>query len=263
MDLGIIIALGGRKLNKALVMHYLSKAEAEPTIDSYVHDSANLFLDGIWNAGTGAHSDTLTAWVDLSGRCQPTPIGAGNTVEENCVKSNGTNDGRMTVPDVAPVELPQLTLELVFRKDTDNINNQVIAGRDYTKSYYVNTSKGSLSCWVGKSSNTIGNIILETDEIYSFQLTHTGSTLNLFLNGQKLINGKASTILADTAKLNLFGYVGNNTTFEGSLFAVRIHNRALTDEEVKRNYEIDKQRFGITDVTVTAVQESELHTDEI
>ena len=165
---------------------------------------------------------------------------------------------------MAPVELPQLTIELVFRKDTDNINNQVIAGRDYTKSYYVNTSKGSLSCWVGKSSNTIGNIMLETGGIYSFQLTHTGAALNLFFNGQKIIDSKASTILADTAKLNLFGYVGNNTTFEGSLFAVRIHSRALTDAEIQKNYRVDKQRFGLTDVIANAVQESYLFdVDEI
>lgn len=256
MDLGKIIALGGRKLNKALALRYLSKAEVEPTIDSYVHDSANLFLDGIWNAGIGEHSDTLTAWVDLSGHCQPTPLGSGNTIEENCVKSNGTNDGRMTVPDVAPVEPPQFTLELVFRKDTNNMKNQAIAGRDYTKSYYVNTARGSLSCWVGKSSNTIGNIMM--GGIYSFQLTHTGSALNLFFNGQKIIDSKANTILSDTAKLNLFGYAGNGTTFEGSLFAVRIHNRALTDAEIQKNYRIDKRRFGLTDVTATAVQELEL-----
>lgn len=262
MELGKIIALGGKKINKALAMHYLSETESEPTIDSYVHDSANLFLDGIWNAGIEEHSDTLTAWVDLSGHCQPTPLGSGNTLEEKCVKSNGTNDGRMTVPDVAPVELPQFTIELVFRKDTDNMNNQVIAGRDYTKSYYVNTSRGSLSCWVGKSANTIGNIM--TNKIYSFQLTHTGSALNLFFNGQKIIDSKANTILSDTAKLNLFGYVGNNTTFEGSLFAVRIHRRALTDAEIQKNYQMDKRRFELTDVTATPVQESELlDMDEI
>ncbi len=263
MNLGKIIALGGKKINKALAMHYLSETESEPTIDSYVHDSATLFLDGVWNAAQGEHSDTLTAWVDLSGHCQPTPLGSGNTIEENCVKSNGTNDGRMTVPDVAPVELPQFTIELVFRKDTDNMNNQVIAGRDYTKSYYVNTSKGLLSCWVGKSSNTIGNIMLETGGIYSFQLTHTGAAFNLFFNGQKIIDSKANTILSDTAKLNLFGYVGNNTTFEGSLFAVRIHRRALTDAEIQKNYQIDKRRFELTDITATAVQESVLDIDEI
>lgn len=258
MNLGKIIALGGRKLNRALVMHYLSKAEAEPTIDSYVHDSANLILDGIWNAGVGEHSDTLTAWVDLSGNCQPTPLGAGNTVGENCVKSNGTNDGRMTVPDVAPVELPQFTLELVFCKDTNNMKNQAIAGRDYTKSYYVNTSNGALSCWVGKSSNTLNGVALETERIYSLQLAHTGSALSVFFNGEKMIESKSSTILADTAKLNLFGYAGNSTTFEGSLFAVRIHSRALTDAEIQKNYRIDKRRFGLMDVTATAVQELEL-----
>ena len=87
------------------------------SIDKYVHDSANLFLDGIWNAGEGVHSDTLTSWVDLSGNCQPTPLGTGNTVGENCITSDGTDNGRMIVPDLDPINLDTFTLEVLFKRN--------------------------------------------------------------------------------------------------------------------------------------------------
>ena len=37
----------------------------------------------------------------------------------------------------------------------------------------------------------------------------------------------------------LFGYL------KGKVYAVRIYNRALSDEEVKQNYTVDKVRFGL------------------
>lgn len=38
----------------------------------------------------------------------------------------------------------------------------------------------------------------------------------------------------------------DTTTFYGSIQAVRIYNRLLTDEELKENFEVDKKRFNIS-----------------
>ena len=43
----------------------------------------------------------------------------------------------------------------------------------------------------------------------------------------------------------LFGREDNQSHLEGSIMAVRIHNRILTDEELAKNYEIDKKRFDL------------------
>lgn len=40
-------------------------------------------------------------------------------------------------------------------------------------------------------------------------------------------------------------YGNQNRTFFGSIQAIRIYNRALTDEEIDMNYQIDKVRFNI------------------
>ena len=36
-----------------------------------------------------------------------------------------------------------------------------------------------------------------------------------------------------------------NGVYEGTIYSVRVYNRVLTNEEIKKNYEIDKARFGI------------------
>ena len=213
--------------------------------DNYIHDAANLFLDGIWNSAEGVHSDTLTSWVDLSGNCQPTPLMTGNSIEENCITSDGTDNGRMTVPDLDPINLGTFTLEVLFKRNGNTNANQVIMGRNNTKSYYLNTARNNLTVWLGDNENTFG-VINGTDK-FLVQLTYTGSSFSVWLDGEKVISDKSNTILTDTSKLNLFGYSGNNTTFMGSIFALRLHNRVLTDVELAQNYEIDKARFGLTE----------------
>lgn len=41
------------------------------------------------------------------------------------------------------------------------------------------------------------------------------------------------------------GKVSTNEYFNGKIYSVRLYNRALSDEEVKHNYEIDMAKFGI------------------
>ena len=229
-------------------------------IDNYVHDCANLFLDGIWNIAKGVHSDTLTSWVDLSGNCQPTPLGTGSTVGENCITSDGTDNGRMTVPDLDPINLDTFTLEVLFKRNGNADTNQVIIGRAYTKSYYINTYSNNLTVWLGGKQNNLNTVINETDK-FLVQITHTGSSFDIWLDGEKVISDKSNTLITDTSKLNLFGYSGNNTKFMGSIFAMRLHNRVLTDAELMQNYEIDKARFELAETASVMMLSDEAITE--
>ena len=38
---------------------------------------------------------------------------------------------------------------------------------------------------------------------------------------------------------------GAETTFKGTIYCVRVYNRALTEEELKENFKVDQQRYGI------------------
>ena len=40
------------------------------------------------------------------------------------------------------------------------------------------------------------------------------------------------------------GYA-NGWRLKGKIYSIRVYNRALTQDEINHNYEIDKKRFGI------------------
>ena len=263
-NLAKVIALGGGRLNKALAMHYLFGEQGEPgyCIDNYVHDGANLFLDGIWNAGEGVHSDTLTSWVDLSGNCQPTPLNTGNTVGTNCIASDGTLNGRMTVPDVNPIDLTTFTLEVIYKKGSVSKANQVILGRHNKTSYYVNTSNNALTTWIGGNAQTVA-LSLSNANVHTLQLTCVGTSATAWVDGVKTTENYVADAKSTSDPLCLFGNARTETCFNGSIMAVRIHNRILTDAELAQNYEVDKARFGLTETaSVMMLDETDTEVTE-
>jgi hypothetical protein len=44
---------------------------------------------------------------------------------------------------------------------------------------------------------------------------------------------------------NPYAGAGADTQLKGTVYCVRIYDRALTEEEIKENYEIDKKKYGI------------------
>lgn len=209
--------------------------------------NTKLWLDGINNNGLDVeHSDTLVnGWVDLSGNCDPTPLGTGNSVLDNCVQSNGTVKGIMTVPTLDPINFTgDLTLEIVFKRASGN-TNAVIFGRDYKKSYYVNTANTNLTSWLSNVSITLANTI-PNGQKRSVQVVFENSTglRKIYINGQLLLsNVQTAKLQTTTSLITLFGY-SNSAFLQGNLYAARLHNKALTAEELLQNYNTDNERFG-------------------
>lgn len=50
---------------------------------------------------------------------------------------------------------------------------------------------------------------------------------------------------AGRAVIGTLGYTESSYGFKGSIYAIRIYNRQLSEEEIAHNYEIDKIRFNI------------------
>ena len=224
------------------------------SIHDYIVDSnTKLWLDGVNNNGLDVeHSNTLeNGWVDLSGNCDPTPLGTGNTVLDNCVQSNGTVNGRISVPNVEPINITgDLTIELVYTRLDGKVSNTVILGRTYTKSYYVNTANNNLTFWTAnKNAEYSSGQVLSNKKWYA-QLVHnsTGNLNTIYLNNEYVAKASTASLQTDTGKFELFGFSGNTTTFNGNIYAVRIHNKILTNEELKHNFELDYLRFGGYDV---------------
>lgn len=216
------------------------------SVKSYIENDINLWLDGIWNAGKYTHDSNLKSWVDISGKCGSINLNTGNIVGENCISSNGTKNGTMILAYTPPLNLTTFTFEVVFRQDKVIHGNQVIIGRNYTKSYYLNMSTSGFGYWLGNKNGAILREPPEVGKIYQVQITCTGTSANAYLNGVKKISNGPANVVSDTSNLELFSrFSGGMDHFQGSIFAVRLYNRILTNDELVYNYKCDKERFKI------------------
>lgn len=102
--------------------------------------------------------------------------------------------------------------------------------------------------WLNSSSKFEFSIYNTLEQDYSNKVilvsnSMTDSISNMFINENKVLEDFSHTkTIAGTYQL--FNRSANQT-YQGEIYSVRIYNTALTDEEIKTNYEIDQYRFNI------------------
>ena len=89
---------------------------------------------------------------------------------------------------------------------------------------------------------------------YALSGRYDKKEISLFENGNKTSENIQGTIkktsgntimaLATSPSEN----IAYSEFFNGTIYSVRIYNRALTDEEVMQNYKIDKMLYGVEDI---------------
>lgn len=123
--------------------------------------------------------------------------------------------------------------------------------RDNNKMYTTFCNNGIYS---DEEINLIGKI-----SYMSFRKTKVGQIKNgdtdigkMNYNGRNILNtytGSATfTTNIEDSKVRVgrgWQWQEQNRTLYGSVQAVRIYNRVLTDEEIQHNYELDRERFGM------------------
>ena len=208
------------------------------TARDYAQNGLAAMWDSVENIGWGEHSDTASAWADLSGN------GNNITVSPTVWVAGGYNMSvNTTIPNV-DVTQAEFTFEVVFRADV-----------------WANDRAGIIFC-LGNRATTIGRY-----------------NAKLICSGRKMPDGSASGWVRDQfilptpyprkASVNmgvpktayLDGNMASKTTetwttafsrsFIGSAYnkgviqCIRVYNRVLTEEERRRNDQIDKERFGL------------------
>ena len=68
----------------------------------------------------------------------------------------------------------------------------------------------------------------------------------MYLNSKKLDNSLNMESWSSSPKypFMISGYA-NGWRLKGKIYSIRVYNRALTQDEINHNYEMDKKRFGI------------------
>lgn len=244
---------------------------------AYAKNGLILYYDGINNTKNG-HDANTTTWEDLSGNNNNGILyDFENNSESGWIKNGIVCNGKNNYIQTKEVNLANnssITVDLTFE---ENKHVKYLAG--FNKHVILNGLSGandnnswkkfSMHTWYNGSDEEkildgrmyIGGNYAEGGEANRFSpeemkdyKTKEGKKDNIIytydsstMNAKLYIN---SILIAEkqyTTKPNEIEYFITGKENYKTYNTIRIYNRALTQEEIKTNYEIDKERFNITE----------------
>ena len=218
--------------------------------DEYVITNLQLYYDGINNTGTG-HDSSITTWQDLSGNGNNGTIN-GATWGSNYLSFDGTDDWVA----IGEMNYDKFTLEVIAMTTTAPTSSNCLIGNWHAGGYGLAITSGRYArinsyisdAWVDLKASKKSNI----NQLYHYVGTYDGTNLKIYQDGVlsnsvttngNLITTTKSTIMA--LGVNPTGSSAEKDFFAGNIYSVRIYNRALTDNEILHNYQVDKNRFNL------------------
>ena len=223
--------------------------------NAYVQNGLIAYLDGINNTGNG-HSNEIQTWKDLSNH------GNDATLYNNPVWSNNslTFDGQTNyglLNNTANLEFPNgLTWEVRVKilsatgknnpTQTEFFGNWELGGGGI---FYTDSNELKSQMYINGYKTITDQNSVKLSELYTITVTYDNNTQKLYINGNLTVTDTYSDNIAIRSAIVPFGLGGNpgpnsignyaNVEFQNVL----IYDRALTDNEVLRNYQADMARY--------------------
>ena len=211
----------------------------------YITDGLILHYYAINNTGDG-HSNTATTWKDLSGNGND-GIVTGGIWEENYLKFISSNESNgVKTKNNFPIDFNN-TFNIVF--ELSNVSNvEALLGERTTNTNgmmifnYSNSNKLSLdTIGSGTRINVYDRLLANTR--YDISVAFENTTVKTYVNGEL-----GSTMSFKDGNINFpltIFTAGNRSNSLGNVYSVKVYNRALTQEEIENNYNVDKARFEL------------------
>lgn len=224
--------------------------------DKYVQSGLIAYLDGINNTGYG-HSNDTGIWVDLSGNGNDATLYNNPTWSNNSLTFDGltnygllNNTAGMTYENGTTWEVRVKVLSYIGKNGSGNVeflgNWQDAGGGIYYDTTNIFRGNFYLS---GGFRGAINNLQSDLGTYYTITSTYDNSVVKIYVNGNLAATREVtdnSIILSSSVPFALGGNPGTtrmdnyaNVEFQNVL----IYNRALTDEEVARNYNVDMMKY--------------------
>ena len=218
-----------------------------------ITDGLMLCLDA---ANAKSYPGSGTTWYDLSGNGNdgtllndPTYSSSNN----GAFVFDGTNDYVDVVGDYHL--LSEMTISLWF-KPTNTITggaNQV--GRIWGKGGDFECRfdgggtavAGKLACDLGGTNNlTSVNDVWNNTVWYNLVIVLLTSSSEMYIQSELDSTGSRGSVAGQTATFQIGKSASNfGSPFPGSISSFKIYNRALTETEIKQNYQALRGRYGI------------------
>jgi hypothetical protein len=199
-------------------------------------------------ADRNSYPGSGTTWFDVSGNNNSGSLTNGPTFSSANLGSivfDGVDD-IVNLGKPASLDLTTLTLSAWIRTTTNL--NQIVIGKSYISSYYMNIAPNvkQFAFWTNGSQLLSTTIPTIGDPIWcNIVGTINSTSKNVYFNGIINSTTAGSTVGIDSNDV----YIGNspviNSFFLGNIANVQIYNRALSPQEVLQNYNATKTRFGL------------------
>lgn len=237
----------------------------------YVQDGLVMWLDGIDNAGTGVHDSKSEYWMDLTdntpiavNREDKTDAEGTNTFTDNAFCLNAS---KVCLPDKAAQAVNGDAYTVEFVVDSDGYSGYE---RGYSPLMTVDETADSWSIFVRTAGQTMelkqgaNSLRLRTDFVNVFDTTSAiafrkngesawyanAEKKNTFVSGN---NAAAQKVILGGRLRDNNGNVSNAYVTNASYHAVRIYDRALSEEELQQNAAYDQVRYYGGEITAPDV----------
>ena len=215
----------------------------------YIQNGLLLHLDSINNTGNG-HSNTATIWTDISGNGNNGTLHGGLTWNSDNLSFDGVNGSYVSTPLVLSALGNQFTITTrVFMR---SFNNYRGIGGNHAGSpglVFGQWEDDQLIFAVHPNpSVSVPKSTINLNQYNQFTLRVNNTKVEVFINGEKRYEktGSAFTTMASNLMM-LVGcaLISTGRYLLGQMNNFMVYNRALTDSEIKNNFDTDENRFSI------------------
>lgn len=208
----------------------------KPTAKDYVQNGLVAMWDGIENAGWGVHDASATTWEDLVGQHDLTIYGPQASWGDSCFNFDG-DDGYAQGPAVSGVVYCEACCGISAGRWMYQLGLANFAVLRIDRQYLIATSTSQTGA--GEQYPVPHN------DGTPFVAGYNYSTNKWAINGA-VVNGEAYSDWWNNGNYTAIGRrASGNYVGTGRMCCLRAYSRALTADEIARNYAIDKARFGL------------------
>lgn len=228
----------------------------QQTLWTNPYASSNLIAmwDGEWNSGKGIHSSEIKIIKDLVGNndflLYGTPSVSNKFIDFGGVSYAYADNGKL-----CEFVNSDFTVEGVFQCTNATIERpyfSILRGTDPNDANRAITMYSALGYNIGvlqlRSTYNYPKFNASSG-LFSFSISVSGNSVKFYCNSKLILTGKTGSELYSSSNTTMtiatwqWNYLQRMTDCKFGSF--RIYSKQISESDIMKNFEIDKQRFGI------------------
>lgn len=223
--------------------------------NAYVQNGLIAYLDGINNTGNG-HSNEIQTWKDLSGHGNDAtlynnPVWSNNSITFNGIDNYGRLESTVNMPFPNGLTLEaRVKIISLTGMNQDNVlplfGNWESGGGGV---HYNNLNNYVSMIHANGYKRITSEVETNLEELHTITLTYNNKTQSIYIDGNIVATGTYDATLPITPAPAPIAIGGNPKLSGMDYYAnvefqnVLIYDRALTENEILRNYQADMARY--------------------